>query len=92
MANIAQLINVLQAVLLVDGEKIVKTPTYHVFDLYRPHKGAQAIRFVTGAEVISDGGAQAAHCRRCYRDARFPGLRAVQGSASVRTACSVSHW
>ena len=83
MANIAQLINVLQASLLVDGEKVVKTPTYHVFDLYRPHKGARAVRLLTGAEIISDGGAQAAHCKRCYRDSHFPGLRAVQGSASL---------
>ena len=37
MANIAQMVNVLQAVILTEGEKMVKTPTYHVFDLYRAH-------------------------------------------------------
>ncbi len=36
MANIAQMINVLQAVILTDKEKMILTPTYHVFDLYRP--------------------------------------------------------
>jgi alpha-N-arabinofuranosidase len=36
MANIAQMINVLQAVILTDGDKMVLTPTYHAFDLYRP--------------------------------------------------------
>ena len=41
MANIAQLINVLQAVILTDGAQMILTPTYHVFDLYRPHMGAQ---------------------------------------------------
>ncbi len=84
MANIAQLINVLQALLLVEEDKCIKTPTYHVFDLYRPHKGAQAVRFVTAAETISDGGASAEHCRDCYRDKQPFALRAVQGSASVK--------
>lgn len=36
MANIAQMINVLQAVILTDGEKMILTPTYHAFDMYRP--------------------------------------------------------
>jgi alpha-N-arabinofuranosidase len=34
-ANIAQMVNVLQAMLLTDGARMVKTPTYHVFDLYK---------------------------------------------------------
>ena len=36
MANIAQMINVLQAMILTGGKKMVLTPTYHVFDLYVP--------------------------------------------------------
>jgi alpha-N-arabinofuranosidase len=36
MANIAQMINVLQAVILTDNERMILTPTYHAFDLYRP--------------------------------------------------------
>ena len=36
MANIAQTINVLQAMILTDKEKMVLTPTYHVFEIYRP--------------------------------------------------------
>ncbi len=40
MANIAQMVNVLQAVILTDGEKMLLTPTYHVFDLYKPHMDA----------------------------------------------------
>lgn len=40
MATIAQMINVLQAVILTEGEKIVMTPTYHVFDLYKDHQNA----------------------------------------------------
>jgi alpha-L-arabinofuranosidase len=40
MANIAQMINVLQAMVLTDKEKMLVTPTYHVFEMYRPFKGA----------------------------------------------------
>ena len=38
MANIAQMVNVLQSMILTEGEKMVKTPTYHVFDLYQVHQ------------------------------------------------------
>jgi alpha-N-arabinofuranosidase len=40
MANIAQTVNVLQAMILTDKEKMLLTPTYHVFDLYKVHQDA----------------------------------------------------
>lgn len=40
MANIAQTVNVLQAVILTEGEKMILTPTYHAFDMYKPFKDA----------------------------------------------------
>jgi len=40
MANIAQTVNVLQAMILTQGEKMIVTPTYHVFDLYKVHQDA----------------------------------------------------
>jgi alpha-L-arabinofuranosidase len=43
MTNIAQMINVLQAMILTDNEKMVLTPTYHIFDLYQVHQGALLI-------------------------------------------------
>ena len=43
MACIAQMVNVLQSVILTDGEKMLKTPTYHVFHMYRYHQGAQLL-------------------------------------------------
>lgn len=43
MANIAQTVNVLQAVILTEGDKMVKTPTYHVFEMFTPHQDAQAL-------------------------------------------------
>lgn len=38
MANIAQAINVLQSVILTDGEKMLLTPTYHIFKMYKEHQ------------------------------------------------------
>ena len=43
MANIAQMVNVLQAVILTEGEKMIKTPTYHVFDMYKDHMEAELV-------------------------------------------------
>ncbi len=43
MANIAQLVNVLQAVILTEGEKMLLTPTYHVFHMYKSHQDATLI-------------------------------------------------
>ena len=40
MTEIAQTVNVLQAMILTDGDRMVLTPTYHVFDLYRPFQDA----------------------------------------------------
>jgi alpha-N-arabinofuranosidase len=40
MANIAQLVNVLQALILTEGDKMVLTPTYHVFEMYQVHHDA----------------------------------------------------
>lgn len=38
MANLAQTVNVLQAVILTYDDVMIKTPTYHVFDLYKDHQ------------------------------------------------------
>ncbi len=43
MANLAQTINVLQALILTKGRQILLTPTYHVFDMYKVHMDAQKL-------------------------------------------------
>jgi alpha-N-arabinofuranosidase len=40
MTNIAQMINVLQSMILTDKEKMLLTPTYHVFEMYKPFQNA----------------------------------------------------
>ena len=43
MCNIAQMINVLQAMILTKGDKMILTPTYHVFKMYNVHQNAEYI-------------------------------------------------
>jgi alpha-N-arabinofuranosidase len=64
MANIAQTVNVLQAVLLTDGEKMVKTPTYHVFKMYKEHQENTLI----GSYLTTDS----VHCK--WENDDFPQL------------------
>ncbi len=40
MANIAQIVNVLQSMILTKDDKMVLTPTYYVFEMYKPHQDA----------------------------------------------------
>lgn len=43
MANIAQVVNVLQAMILTKGPQMVLTPTYHIFEMYKVHQDAEFI-------------------------------------------------
>ena len=50
MTNIAQMVNVLQAMLLTDGPRLLKTPTFHAFGMYIDHQDADFV------ETVDDGG------------------------------------
>ena len=43
MAHIAQMVNVLQTMILTDGPRMVLTPTYHVFEMYKPFQDATSL-------------------------------------------------
>jgi alpha-N-arabinofuranosidase len=64
-ANIAQMINVLQAMILTDGPRMVLTPTYHVYRMYVPFQDATLV------PVSFDAGSYA------YGDIRLPAVDAV---------------
>jgi alpha-N-arabinofuranosidase len=51
MTNIAQMINVLQAMILTDKEKMLLTPTYHVFEMYLPFHDSTSLP----AELVTPG-------------------------------------
>jgi alpha-L-arabinofuranosidase len=55
MANIAQMINVLQAMIVTDKEKMVLTPTYHVFRMYVPFQDAAFVPVTFAAGAYTNG-------------------------------------
>jgi alpha-N-arabinofuranosidase len=55
MANIAQMVNVLQAMIITDQEKMVLTPTYYVFKMYTPFQDAAFIPVTFNAGTYTDG-------------------------------------
>ena len=65
MANIAQMINVLQAMIVTDKEKMVLTPTYHVFRMYMPFQDATSVPVTFDAGAYTNG------------DIRLPRLDAI---------------
>lgn len=57
MANVAQLCNNLHALFLSGGKNLITTPTYHVFDMFKGHMGAECLRVLTegdGTEAIEN--------------------------------------
>ena len=60
MANIAQMINVLQAMILTDKGKMLLTPTYYVFDMYQVHQGATLLPTELKSPSYAVGGNQIA--------------------------------
>jgi alpha-N-arabinofuranosidase len=68
MANLAQTVNVLQALVLTDKDKMLLTPTYYVFDLFKVHQDAQLLPLKIEAPDYSYNG---------------EGIKAVNASASL---------
>lgn len=64
MANIAQTVNVLQAMILTDGPRMILTPTYHAFEMYRVHQDATLLPLDL-------------ECGTCGGDAALPVLSAT---------------
>jgi alpha-N-arabinofuranosidase len=55
MANIAQMVNVLQSMILTDGAKMVLTPTYYVFKMYVPFQDATFVPVTFDAGTYTQG-------------------------------------
>jgi alpha-N-arabinofuranosidase len=53
MANIAQVVNVLQSMILTKGDKMVLTPTYYVFKMYNVHQDATYLPVELTCDTLS---------------------------------------
>ncbi|MBC7234709.1 MAG: alpha-N-arabinofuranosidase [Chloroflexi bacterium] len=73
MGNIAQTINVLQAMILTDGPRMLTTPTYHVYEMYKEHQGGTAVQTSFESPSISFRGDEGADT-----------MPALDGSASLK--------
>ena len=56
LACLAQMVNVLQAVILTDGPRMLTTPTYHVMHMYRAHQGATLLASSLSGETVAGEG------------------------------------
>lgn len=54
MANIAQMVNVIQAMILTEGDKMILTPTYHVFEMYKVHQDAEKLSLNVRTDTINE--------------------------------------
>jgi alpha-N-arabinofuranosidase len=52
VANVAQSINCIHSLMLAQEDKFTVTPTFHVFQMYRPHRGGQSVRAEFSAPAI----------------------------------------
>ncbi len=50
------MINVLQAIVLTDGDKMILTPTYHVFDMFKVHQDAMLLAYDLAADTFDADG------------------------------------
>lgn len=73
MANIAQMVNVLQSMVLTEGEKMLVTPTGLVYEMYAPHQGADAVQARIETETVA-----------YKRGEKEESLPILAGSASIK--------
>jgi alpha-N-arabinofuranosidase len=74
MCNIAQLVNVLQAMILTQGERMLLTPTFHVFEMYKTHQGGASLRMTIETDTT-----------RFATQGRSETLPVLSGSASTKS-------
>ncbi len=75
MANVAQTINCIHSLMLAREDKFTLTPTFHVFQMYLPHRGAQALRTEFAAGTIEN---------------KLAGLSPVGGNSAVGSTAPVA--
>lgn len=71
MANIAQTVNVLHSLILTRDDRIITTPTYHIYDMYKSHQGGESLRVLCETDEVGTG------------EMRLPRL---SGSASLKNS------
>jgi alpha-N-arabinofuranosidase len=93
MANIAQMVNVLQAMILTKDEKMVLTPTYHVFEMFKPYQDATVLEMELKTPWYSKDSsnmpAVSASAVRGQNGRVYVGLVNVDPNREIRVAASL---
>lgn len=89
MANIAQLVNVLQSVILTEGEQMIKTPTYYVFRMFKKHMEAQLLHSHLQTETVGAGEWQVPHVTESASMDEKGAVTITLNNLSAQEACQV---
>jgi len=81
VANIAQTVNVLQAMILTDGSEMLLTPTYHVFHMYKVHQNSLLLPIHIQTEKYIGPGDEKVQSRFDLAD-KEPGIPIINATAS----------
>jgi alpha-N-arabinofuranosidase len=87
MANVALTINALHSLMLASGDHFTVTPTFHVFKMYKAHKGGTSLRTEFDADSIKNTIAHASQFTRIPGVLQVPPvhkLAGLSGSASLK--------
>ena len=90
LANLAQIVNVLQSVVMTEGDRIWLTPTYHVLRMHAPHIGATALPVAVAGGASLPNGTSAVSGTASRTDAGLAITlinRHIKEEASVRIVC-----
>ena len=95
LANLAQIVNVLQSVVMTDGPHIWLTPTYHALRLHAPHIGATALQLHTQDGASLPDGSAAVSATASQRGAKIAVTlvnRHYRQAASVSLGAGAGSW
>lgn len=76
MANIAQMVNVIQSMVLTDEDKMLLTPTYHVFRMYKVHQDAERVSLDLDTKMLSVDG-------KTYPQVSASASKAADGTVNI---------
>lgn len=95
LANLAQLVNVLQAPILTDGPRMLLTPTYHVLEMYKVHQDAQRLPIDVTTPSYSVGEGQldqlSASASRADDGTVHVSLCNLHHDQTLTVACAMGH-
>ena len=90
MANIAQMVNVLQAVILTEGSKMLLTPTYHVFDLFKAHQEGTLLESSLETENIGIKGFEIPQINESVSEDEDGNIHITLANASATATCTMN--